>query len=105
MENVFTSFNSGLDFITSTKKTKITFSLQPTKIYKFLKKTYCFLFFAGLSSFCHFPRHLKLIMAASRIARYAVPVGATFLVQGSILADSFNRPNPAAVYAEPKGYY
>ncbi len=47
-------------------------------------------------------------MAAPQLVRYAVPlgIGTTFLFQGSILADSImsNRPNPAAVYAEPSRY-
>jgi hypothetical protein len=39
---------------------------------------------------------------ASQIVRYTIPVGATFIFHGTVLADSMNRPNPAAVYAEPK---
>ncbi|ODM93953.1 hypothetical protein Ocin01_12729 [Orchesella cincta] len=37
----------------------------------------------------------------SQVARYTVPVGATLIFQGAVFADSVNRPNPAAVYAEP----
>ncbi|CAL8144352.1 unnamed protein product [Orchesella dallaii] len=37
----------------------------------------------------------------SQVARYSIPVGATLIFQGTVFADSVNRPNPAAVYAEP----
>lgn len=39
---------------------------------------------------------------ASKIIRFTIPLGTTFIFHGTVLADSIRRPNPAAVYAEPK---